>query len=108
MSNDKEKQLENLRQARFKKLREFEELEDAVRFKEKKTIDELSNLQQRAYHLLSLYTGGAPEIQFGLNQVENIKNNLRDQFKNARQQINREREDYEYDYQIQKRKINEN
>lgn len=108
MEKNKEEQLEDLRQEYFKKLREFEDMEDTICYKEKQAVSEIDELQQMAHHYLSFYAGGAPEVQIGLSKVENIKNNLRDQFKNARQQINRERENYEYDYQAQKRKINEN
>ncbi len=107
MNNHQEQQLEDLRKERFKKLCEFEELEDTIRKKEKQALNDLDNLQQTAYHYLTTYHDNETEIHATLSQIDKIKNDLQSKFKNSRHQIERQRADYEYDYQIKKRKLNE-
>lgn len=107
MSDDKEKKFEELRQERLKKLREFEEIEDAIRYKKNQALNDLDELQRTAYHYLAPYSEGAPEVLVGLSQVDGIKEDLLNQIKSAQRKIDQERDDYEYDYRIEKRKISE-
>lgn len=104
MSENQQK-LDNLREEFYRNRREIEAKEDAIRLQAKQLVNDLEGLQQQTFHCLSGVASDDFELRRALNKVGCMAEQVQEEAQGERRRLKRELDDLEYDYQVQKRKL---